>query len=123
MYPNYSLPVCLGREVPFEIGLDISSVSHHLPTMLAPHGNAISFLAKIWVAHLVNLRYEVRYESGNISGKVCRKLLAFQQVLWMDRPTRHVGGWECPGRWWWGKPVAHLCQLSALLKADQCVSG
>ena len=101
-------------------------VSHHLPTMLALHGNAISFLAKIWVAHLVNLRYEVRYESGNISGKVCRKLLAFQQVLWMDRPTRHVGGWECPGRWWEGKPVAaqwHLCQLSALLKADQCVSG
>ena len=48
---NYSPPVCLVSEVPFEIGLNISSVSHHLPTMLALHGNAISFLAKIWVAH------------------------------------------------------------------------
>ena len=89
----------------------------------SPMKLASTFLYEWLIRYISDMRLDIKvgtYQEGN----VCRKLLTFQQVLWiLDRPIGHVGGNVLAGGR--GKPAAqwHLCHLSALLKADQCVSG
>ena len=83
---------------------------------------ASTFLYVLLIRFISDMRLDIKVGTYQ-EGKVCRKLLTFQQVLWiLDRPIGHVGGNVLAGGR--GKPPAHwhLCHLSALLKADQCVS-